>query len=482
MCKKIVQFSIACFLLLQVWLGEPKSINAADSSIAASSGWETESNDTYEEADEIVVNVPVKGSMRTSGDNDWYKVTVPENGYVSLKFDHEYIESGKNIWKAYLYDEDRNELVNDSYAGNKKSSQGGNVGVPAGTYYVKIVKSPGRFDPWSNVDYMLTVDYASSGEWETEFNDTFEDADEINVNKTVKGSMRTSGDNDWYKVTVPENGYVSLKFDHKYIESGKNIWKAYLYDADMNELVNNSYLGNKKSSQGGNIGVLAGTYYVKIVKSPGRFDPWSNVDYMLTVDYASSGEWETEFNDTFEDADEINVNETVKGSMRTSGDNDWYKVTVPENGYVSLKFDHEYIESGKNIWKAYLYDEDRNELVNDSYAGNKKSSQGGNVGVPAGTYYVKIVKSPGRFDPWSNIDYSIKMNFMTSHPGDINQDNETTSEDALEILKIVVKLSGSTEQQDLAADVDGNGIVDATDALIVLKKVVKLIDKFPIEV
>ncbi len=59
--------------------------------------------------------------------------------------------------------------------------------------------------------------------------------------------------------------------------------------------------------------------------------------------------------------------------------------------------------------------------------------------------------------------------------GDVNQNNEVTSEDALAILKHVVKLTPISDELALKlADADESGTVDSGDALEVLKIVVKL--------
>ena len=65
--------------------------------------------------------------------------------------------------------------------------------------------------------------------------------------------------------------------------------------------------------------------------------------------------------------------------------------------------------------------------------------------------------------------------------GDINADGSVNATDALLALQHCVKLITLSENQFLLADLDGNGSVDATDALYVLQYTVKLIDKFPVE-
>lgn len=65
--------------------------------------------------------------------------------------------------------------------------------------------------------------------------------------------------------------------------------------------------------------------------------------------------------------------------------------------------------------------------------------------------------------------------------GDVDGNGAIEASDALIILQFVVKLKIANEQQTVAADVDGNGRVEASDALALLQKVVKLIEKFPVE-
>lgn len=65
--------------------------------------------------------------------------------------------------------------------------------------------------------------------------------------------------------------------------------------------------------------------------------------------------------------------------------------------------------------------------------------------------------------------------------GDVNADGEVGADDALEVLKNVVKLRSFNEHEALAADVDGNHIVEAKDALEILKHVVRLLERFEVE-
>lgn len=66
-------------------------------------------------------------------------------------------------------------------------------------------------------------------------------------------------------------------------------------------------------------------------------------------------------------------------------------------------------------------------------------------------------------------------------PGDLDNDQAVTASDALAVLKYVVRLQQFDAAQMEAADVTGDGAVRAEDALCILKKVVGLIKTFPVE-
>lgn len=65
--------------------------------------------------------------------------------------------------------------------------------------------------------------------------------------------------------------------------------------------------------------------------------------------------------------------------------------------------------------------------------------------------------------------------------GDVNADGIINAEDALVVLKAAAKLETIDEAKEIIADVNTDKNVDATDALLILQMAAGLIDKFPIE-
>ena len=65
--------------------------------------------------------------------------------------------------------------------------------------------------------------------------------------------------------------------------------------------------------------------------------------------------------------------------------------------------------------------------------------------------------------------------------GDMNDDGIIDASDALLILKIAAQIEPATGMQLIIGDVDGNGFLDANDALQVLKRAAQLLGRFPVE-
>lgn len=65
--------------------------------------------------------------------------------------------------------------------------------------------------------------------------------------------------------------------------------------------------------------------------------------------------------------------------------------------------------------------------------------------------------------------------------GDVNKDEAVDAKDALMVLKVTVGKIVFTQEQALAAEVDGKDGINAKDALEILKKTVGKIQKFPVE-
>ena len=148
------------------------------------------------------------------------------------------------------------------YCGTETAETTCKVGVPSGTYYVKVEP---EYYHWSDVPYSLKVNYTTSNMWETEFNDTVDTANSVAAGTTYYGSSRERDDVDYYKVNIAQGGYVSLSFGHEYESDTSRKWNVILYDETQKELTKKTFsCGETDVDTTDKIWLSAGTYYIKV--------------------------------------------------------------------------------------------------------------------------------------------------------------------------------------------------------------------------
>ena len=191
---------------------------------------------------------------------------------------------------------------------------------------------------------------------ESEDNNTAATATAVSPNTSVTGVLSSNSDVDWYKFTVPQDGYFNITFQHELIDNSRTYWQIRLYDSTGTNYIdgNSSYFSILGNSNGktNTFGVKAGTYLIKITD-----DYYSEKPYTFQVNFKASSVWETENNNSKNDADAITVNTTYHGSLSTDGDVDWYQFQVTEGGYFVVDFQHELIDNSRTYWQIRLYDE-----------------------------------------------------------------------------------------------------------------------------
>ena len=416
--KKIVVSFVMVLMLLSVL------------TISVFAAQESESNNSVDTATNISVNTSVSGNLSSSSDVDWYKFTVSEDGFFNITFQHELIDNSRTYWQIRLYDSTGVNFIdgNSSYFGvtGNSNKTTNTFGVKAGTYYVKI-----NDDYYSDIAYSFKVNFTASSDWETENNNSKNDADEIIVNKTYNGSFSTDGDVDWYKLTIPQDGYFYVDFQHDLVDSTRTYWQIRLYDSTGVNFVdgNSSYFGVTGNSNKitNTFGVSAGTYYIKL-----NDDYYSGVNYNLCVKFFAASDWESENNNSKDSADLISVNQTYNGSFSTDGDVDWYKFNITENGYFVVDFQHELVDSTRTYWQMRLYDSTGINFIdgNSTYFGVTGNSNRttNTFGVGPGTYFIKL-----NDDYYSGVNYTLNVKFVSADGWEKENNNSKDNANSMNV-------------------------------------------------
>ncbi|MBY0158852.1 hypothetical protein M4D56_08215 [Cytobacillus oceanisediminis] len=218
----------------------------------------------------------------------------------------------------YMYTDDSEMVTGYSAA---------EVGLPAGTYYVKIENYSDGFE----TAYQMKVQYTATDYYEKEFNNSITTANGLTLNKIYKGNLQNSDDKDFFKFTLTKPGNVALSIK----QSPGTIWYAHIQDTKGN-IYTKIYTGDSEMIEGNvarEVGLPKGTYYVLISNYSYGIDK----PYEFQVKYTSSNYYEQEFNNNLTNATAVNLNQTYKGNLQDYNDIDFYKFSVPKDGLVNLQ-------------------------------------------------------------------------------------------------------------------------------------------------
>ncbi len=282
------------FLLTILFIACLSFVNLPIKTAHAANSYESESNDTYQTANPISLGSAVYGSLKSDDDIDWYKFTIPNDGYISIDFEHEQISSTDNYWAFEVYHSDGVTYYDNNsicwYVPGNEDFSTPQLGVHSGTYYLKIWCSSSY--KHSDKTYNVTINYDGADNWESEVNNTSEKANEISLNSAYYGNLKSYKDVDWYKFTIPANCVISISFNHAALNSSDTYWYVYIYKSDAaTKLTDFSVKGNADAASD-YIDGEKGTYYLQ-VKSCGYYrHSGETYSIVVTEQHDHDGVWE----------------------------------------------------------------------------------------------------------------------------------------------------------------------------------------------
>ncbi|MBQ9067855.1 MAG: hypothetical protein IJ131_02180, partial [Eggerthellaceae bacterium] len=365
----------------------------------------TSGGDDFASARTISTNTTYLDSLVSNGDEDWFKVYLSGKGALSVRFESTHYVTGsdynRHFYDVYLYNDQSEELWNrDVIVGTTQANAAATLattGLKAGWYYIKV-----ETYHFTGKTYKISANFTASNAWETEFNDSMSTATPISLNKQYAGTLMERGDDDWYKVTLPSAGALSVSFESTHYVTGsdyqRHCYDVYLYNDQDEEIWERGFfVGTTKADAAATlatVGLPKGTYFIKV----DYYNNWTDKKYLINAKFTASNVWETEFNDSMSTADALASNTTYSATLRERSDKDWYKVTLTKNGPLDIVFEPTYYTTGSDYNRTFytvgLYDDQNNNkwekrvLVGTTKGSGKTTLTSGTLAK--GTYYIEV--------------------------------------------------------------------------------------------
>lgn len=319
---------------------------------------------------------------------------------MNFTFTHANLSTTNECWKLTLYNADNENLLEMSSVGTATNETSMDIGLPAGAYYVKVHSRYGETE-----NYTLRVNYSASGTWETENNDGYGNATTIALNTQYSGANQFHGDDDYYKFTLNQAGKISINFQHQMLNENITYWYVDIYNEKTEHLHRLEANGIAVNENSADIGLDKGTYYIIIQPTSSRYCDYT---YAFALNYNASEQWEKEKNDGYATATTIALNTQYSGANQFHSDDDYYKFTIPSVGKISLNIQHPLLMDNSTYWYLYIYNEKVEKLLYTELKGTEYNVTTGEIGLPAGNYYLKIEPTGSR---WEQSTYSFKVNY-----------------------------------------------------------------------
>ena len=249
----------------------------------------------------VAIGATVQGVL-TEGDEDYFEIPVPTDGFRLGVF-----TEGNTDTYGTLFDQNGVSLSSDDDSGEALNFHIVQV-LDAGTYYLNIV---GLFGDTG--DYSLVVEEVAPDD----HGNVIATATPVAIGATVQGVL-TEGDEDYFEIPVPTDGFRLGVFTE-----GNTDTYGRLFDQNGVSLSSDDDSGEALNFH--IVQVLdAGTYYLSIV---GLFGDTG--DYSLVVEEVAPDD----HGNVIATATPVAIGATVQGVLETEGDEDYFEIPVPTDGF-----------------------------------------------------------------------------------------------------------------------------------------------------
>ena len=464
------------------------------------------------------------------GVTHYYTFTVPEDGYISLTLVRNNLNCGPVV---QISNSTAAQRIGGMHAFHTRygtqdllSFTSTPIGLSSGTYVATVFDGPANMifngeNPEKNYDMSLEINFYPEDGWEQEPNDYLGQVNELVLNRSVKGSLYAAPpvngvatDADYYRFTLETNGSIQLLLTQVDII---NPFLIKLYNKDAQEIATAMFRENKSRQESQWISLEAGTYTVLLTKPDSlSFDHSTQKPYMFQVNYSekdgvvsggditinNNPDKEVEPNDDTTLANSLTIGSPLSAKGEAPFFKDYFQVTVTQDGFLSFTLAKPAakdlpLEDLEYYMMLRVFDSDSQEQGRYILTWADAAVQ--TVPIPAKAGMYSVLFESGEWNPQGEFDYALTARLYDTYEipkfsedetmvtygfanpllrGDLDGNGLVDSTDARITLQSEAGLAKLKAAELLVGDVDGNDVVDSTDARMILQCTVGLIGDF----
>ena len=378
--------------------------------------WETEDNNLLEEkAIPLPLGTVMNGSLFSGRDQDFFRFTVPEDGYAEIVLTYDAPDS--SVLFVTLTCEMPYEMygaVQSFFTDTEETVQTRKIGVFEGSYVVRLLNTDAAS---GEIPYKLSVNFAPEPNWkasgtgmEFEPNNNMDFSDDLPFDTPVSGVISSeqigiydTQDTDFYRIEVKERGFLEIRLNHEGTSDG--IWDIMLYgpcSSALPPIASLCWFDVKAASESwksGRVVVEPGEYWIRLTG-----EGTEGISYRIAASLTVAGReildaYETENNDTMgKEADLLALDGTVRGNIcriNSAGksEQDCFRLDVKQSGYLRLKMrcaDGTEVPSGE--WGIKIFREGGSPSLVGQFtaAAQATYTTSPDILVNPGTYYAVV--------------------------------------------------------------------------------------------
>ena len=324
-----------------------------------------------------------------------------------------------------LYDKDRKQVnIYSTYVNpNSTFSIKPITTTENSTYYLKLAP----YKKGNRIPYEIKTSFTEQNISDAnEPNNSQSAAHSMSENEEIVASIGYGNDEeDWYKLNIPSNGFLSLELVNKHVTDVGfgSIGEPILFDKNLNQVdMYMSYVNPNKSYASRPLAVEADAVYYVRIKPYGKEH---KAPYVLKTSFTELTYTDTkEVNISFSNAASIESSESFSATIGYNDKEDWYKVTMPSSGVFQFSVANEHANNILNgSASIQLLDNQQKKVFNNPYtlaADRTYSSYSVSVEGKS-SYYIKVSSYSSRH----KAPYTLKTNFVAFTYTDAHEPNNS---------------------------------------------------------